>query len=257
MSDKYRQIDGNPPSPARTLRAVDPVLLLGHDPSETFGVAREALALAGVPVEEHHAGTGDVLPRIEEISGLIMFGGEMNVDMTDRYPFLADERKLVREAVMAAVPYLGICLGAQMLARALDRRVYPAGVREIGFNALRPTPEAALDPFLSVFDDGDMVFHWHEDTFDLPEGAALLARGDHVPMQAFRIGDHAWGLQFHVEVDRPELELWLKRAGEDVVCAWGSTVEQVLDEADRHLEAQEEKAREVFRRFASVVGSST
>jgi len=236
---------------------VNPLLLIGHDPDETFGVARQALASAGTPVEEHRAETSDTLPAIEEVSGVVMFGGAMNVDMTDRYPFLGRERDFVREAVTAGVPYLGICLGAQMLARALDHRVYPAGVREIGFNALRPTPEAVRDPLVSVFGEGDMVFHWHEDTFDLPDGAVLLARGDHVPMQAFRIGDHAWGLQFHVEIDRPELELWLKRAGDDVVRAWGKTTPQVLGEADRYLEAQETKAREVFRRFANVVRKPT
>ncbi len=101
-----------------------------------------------------------------------------------------------------------------------------------------------------------MVFHWHEDTFELPHGAALLARGDDVPMQSFRMGERAWGVQFHLEIDRPELELWLKSAGEDVVRAWGSTTEQLIDEADRHLDAQEAKAREVFRRFTDVVGNS-
>jgi GMP synthase (glutamine-hydrolysing) len=143
-----------------------------------------------------------------------------------------------------------------MLARALDRRVFPAGVREFGFQALRPTAEAAHDPLLSLFDPGEMVFHWHEDTFELPHGATLLARGDHVPLQAFRVGERAWGLQFHVEVDRSELELWLKSAGDDVVEAWGKTSEQVIDEADRFLGTQETKARELFRRFADVVRAS-
>ena len=190
------------------------------------------------------------------MAGVVLFGGSMNVDMTDEHPYLAEEREFVRDVVANGTPYLGICLGAQMLARALDGRVYPAGIREIGFNALRPTPQATDDPLLSVFADGDMVFHWHEDTFELPHGAALLARGDDVPMQSFRIGERAWGVQFHLEIDRPELELWLKSAGEDVVRAWGSTTERLIDEADRHLDAQEAKAREVFRRFTDVVDNS-
>lgn len=234
---------------------VEPVLLIGHDPDETFGIAPSALERGGFGVIEYRAGI-DQLPALEQVSSIVMFGGEMNVDMTDRYPFLADERRLVRAAVDRGIPYLGICLGAQMLARALDHGVYPAGVREIGFNAIHPAAEAERDRLLSLFEDGDMVFHWHEDTFELPEGAVLLATGDHVPMQAFRVGERAWGVQFHFEVDRPEVERWLKSAGEDVLRAWGKTTDQVLAESDRFLSHQEERAREVFRRFAGVVRSS-
>ena len=92
----------------------------------------------------------------------------------------------MREAVDAGVPVLGICLGAQMLARAMDRDVYPAGIRELAFNVLHLTPEAADDRLMSVFRDGDMVFHWHEDTFDPPDGATILGTGDEVHLQAFR-----------------------------------------------------------------------
>jgi GMP synthase-like glutamine amidotransferase len=101
------------------------------------------------------------------------------------------------------------------------------------------------------------VFHWHEDTFELPDGSTILATGDEVHLQAFRIGELAWGTQFHFEVDRPELEYWLGLAGEDGVRAWGKTSAEVLAEADRHMASQESRAREVFRRFAEIVRSST
>ena len=232
------------------------VLLIGHDKDENFGVAPTALEDAGMEVEEHRAGDGKSLPPLAEVEGIVLFGGEMNVDMTDRFPFLAEERSYVRKAVDTGVPYLGICLGAQMLARALDREVHPAGVREIGFNVLHPTPEAATDVLMSVFQEGDMVFHWHEDTFELPETAALLATGDAVRLQAFRIGDRSWGMQFHFEVHRAELELWLRSAGEEEVQRWGKTSAQIVEEADRYLATQEQRAAEVFRRFADVVRSS-
>jgi GMP synthase (glutamine-hydrolysing) len=231
-------------------------LLIGHDDSETFGVAPGALADDGLEVLEHRATTDPSLPPLDDVAGIVLFGGEMNVDMTESFPFLSEERSYVRKAIDTGIPYLGICLGAQMLARAMDRKVYPAGVREIGFNVLHPTPEAAEDPLVSVFRDGDMVFHWHEDTFELPEGAKLLATGDQVRLQAFRFGRLAWGMQFHFEVDRAELLRWLRAAGEDVVEAWGSTTARLLEEADRWLAAQETRAREVFGRFANVVRSS-
>jgi len=93
------------------------------------------------------------------------------------------------------------------------------------------------------------VFHWHEDTFDLPEGATLLATGDDVPMQAFRYGDSAWGLQFHFEVDRAEIELWLEVAGEQECLAWGKSRREILDETERFIRDHEQRARELFRRF--------
>lgn len=234
-----------------------PVVLIGHEDWETFGVAPRTLRDAGVPWIEHRAHTGARSPDLSEISGIVLYGGSMNVDMTDRYPFLSDELITIRKAVDAGVPYLGICLGSQMLARALDHPVYPAGIREIGFNALHPTAVAADDELLSVFADGDPVFHWHEDTFELPDGATLLATGDEVALQAFRYGSAAWGLQFHFEVDRAEIELWLDAAGEEEVRSWGKSTEQILVEADRHIEGHEERASELLRRFAEVVRRSS
>ena len=208
--------------------------------------------MPGSPFIQHLAHTGAELPDLSEISAIVLYGGEMNVDMIDRFPFLSDERIYVRKAVDAGLPYLGICLGAQMLARALDHDVYPAGIREFGFNALHPTAAAADDELLSVFRDGDMVFHWHEDTFELPDGATLLATGDEVHLQAFAYGSTAWGLQFHFDADRAEIELWLETAGEDEVRAWGKTTEQILDETNRYIEGHEVRARELLRRFADV-----
>jgi GMP synthase (glutamine-hydrolysing) len=232
---------------------VRPVLLVGHEEWETFGLAPSSLTDTGVPWREHLAHTGAGLPELSEISGIILFGGVMNVDETDRFPYLADEHALVRSAVDADVPYLGICLGAQMLARALDHPVYRAGIREIGFHPLHPTPQTSSDPLLSAFDDGDRVFHWHEDTFDLPEGSTQLATGDPIAMQAFRYSEAAWGLQFHIEVDRAEIELWLKIAGEDGVVAWGSTTERIQEQLDAFVDGQERRSREVFGRFAEIV----
>jgi GMP synthase (glutamine-hydrolysing) len=239
--------------PAARLTAMRPVVLIGHADYETFGVAPETLRDRGLPWIEHLAHTGATLPRLSEISGIVLYGGIMNVDMTDEYPFLEQEREYVRAALASGVPYLGICLGGQLLARALDHPVYSAGVREIGFNALHPTPAAADDPLLSVFDDGDMVFHWHEDTFDLPEGATLLATGGLVRTQAFRYGDAAWGTQFHLEVDRAEIDLWLQVAGEDGLRAWGTTTQAVAAETEAFIDHHEERARTLFGRFWDVV----
>ena len=232
-----------------------PLLLVKHDRAETFGVAVPTLEAEGFAITVVDSWDGAATwPRLDDVSGVIEFGGEMNVDDTDRLPSLAHERALAAEAVARGVPYLGSCLGAQILVRALDRPVFRAHVKEIGFSPLRPAAGAADDPILSLYEDGDMVFHWHEDTFELPSGAELLATGDLIPVQAFRAGPCAWGLQFHFEVDRAEVEIWLEDADAagDLRAAWGKSSAEIRGEADRYLARHEELGREVFRRFAEV-----
>lgn len=233
-----------------------PVLLVANDEHETFGVAPAALAWAGCDlVTVNMTPPGAVLPPLESFAGVVMFGGTANVDETERFPHLAPVRAVTREAVDRGVPYLGICLGSQLLARALGEEVKPAHVREFGFEPLRPTAEAERDALLSIFEDGDMVFQWHEDTYDLPEGAVLLATGDDIPVQAYRIGELAWGIQFHQELDALELGWWLDVADaeEDLAVTWGKSAAQVTRETERYMGAHEERGRALFRAFAGVV----
>jgi GMP synthase (glutamine-hydrolysing) len=130
-----------------------------------------------------------------------------------------------------------------------------AARREVGFQRIHPTEAAVDDSLLSVFADGDRVFQWHQDTFELPEGATLLATGDDVPHQAFRVGNLAWGIQFHFEVDGTELEAWLDEADSlmDLEATWGKSSEDIRLEAKEHMAAHEQRGHEVFRRFADVV----
>jgi GMP synthase (glutamine-hydrolysing) len=118
--------------------------------------------------------------------------------------------------------------------------------------ALRPTAEAASDPLLEGYAHGDMVFEWHMDTFALPPGATLLATGDDVANQAYRLHDTTWATQFHFEIDRAELELWIDEVADTVEADWGKTPARLREEADRHQAAHERAGAEVFRRFAKV-----
>lgn len=214
------------------------------------------MADAGMEVTIWQAISGEPRPDLDEVSGVVVFGGSCNVDDHSDYPFLADVKGLTREAVDRGVPVLGICLGAQVLARALDRAVPPSPVREVGFEPVRPTAEAADDALLSHLGDGDMHFQWHQDTVELPEGAVVLATGDRVPVQAFRVGDRAWGVQFHLEVDRAEVGWWLDvyaDKGGDIASSWGKSEDAVRSETERFVDGAEDRGREVFRRFAKVV----
>jgi GMP synthase (glutamine-hydrolysing) len=231
---------------------VRPLACLRHEEPDDLGIGEEVFAAEGVPVTYVDLWREEP-PSLADLSGLVILGGDMNVDETVRYPFLSAERELLADAVGTGVPVLGICLGAQLLARALGAAVTPSPRREVGFFPLRPTAAGADDPLASCFLDGDLVFQWHRDTFGLPDEGTLLLEGEPVAHQAFRAGERAWGFQFHLEVSSRELDEWLALAAETLERDWRRTPKEVREEADRFLPTQHERSRELFRRFAGLL----
>lgn len=152
---------------------------------------------------------------VEEVAGidpaapdlLVVLGGPIGAYEEDKYPFLRDELRLLEKRLASGRPVLGICLGAQLMARALGARVYPGPAKEIGWHPLALTAAGQASPLVHV--EGVPVLHWHGDTFDLPQGAHLLASTDICRHQAFSIGRNVLGLQFHAEVDAADIERWL------------------------------------------------
>jgi GMP synthase (glutamine-hydrolysing) len=235
---------------------VKPIVLARNDPFETFGVAPRALDGVGARYVIWDAIGGHPGPALDDAGGLVVFGSTYNVEHADEQPFIKEVAGLAREAVQRGVPYLGVCFGAQLLAWALDAEVTKAPTREVGFVPIRPTERAANDPLLHHFRDGDHVFQWHMDTFDLPDGAELLATGDEVRHQAYRVGDRAWGVQWHFEVDADEVASWLRayeEEGGDLGRDWGKSRARIEDETRASIVDHERKGAEVFRRFAGVV----
>ncbi|WP_367373441.1 glutamine amidotransferase [Pseudomonas lini] len=145
--------------------------------------------------------------QVQQADLLIVLGGPIGAYDEQLYPFLKDEMALVRQRLQSGKPMLGICLGAQLIARALGARVYPLGVKEIGFSPLTLTP-AGQDSVLAKLEDTP-VLHWHGDQFDIPEGGVHLASTAVGAHQAFAVGRNVLGLQFHLEADVRKLEQWL------------------------------------------------
>ena len=175
-------------------------------------------------------------PSLEDLSGVVMFGGTMNVDEVDEHPFLKENRDLTREAIDRGVPYLGICLGAQMLARALDaprlaRRREGGRVRARAAAAGRGRGPAAVR--LGRRRHGLPVAPGHDGAS--PRAPSRSLTGDRIPVQAYRVGELAWATQFHFEIDAAELEIWLDDASQfmDLKEVWGKSPAEIRAEAAR------------------------
>ena len=185
------------------------VLVLQHAAWEGPGLVAPALAATApaVPVVTRTVveESAPDLPDAAALAGLVVLGGPMNADDDARFPGLRAERYLLAAAVDAGVPVLGVCLGMQLLARALGARVHAGHGTEVGF---APVDVVAPDPVLAPSGPRPTVLHWHSDAADLPAGATLLAGSGVTPVQAFRAGS-AVGLQFHLEMTPDLLGEWL------------------------------------------------
>ena len=183
-------------------------LAVRHLAFEDLGLIEPLLRSRGFEVHYHEAGVDDFAAvELDAVDLLVVLGGPISVEDEDNYPWLFDEVALIRQRLDAGQPLLGICLGAQLMARALGARVKPMGAKEIGFSPLTLT-EAGRSTALAEL-GGQPMLHWHGDQFELPVGMASLAATTTCPHQAFAPHDKALGLQFHPEVEPARFEQWL------------------------------------------------
>ena len=238
---------------------MQPVLCVRHEASDTLGVAPEALEDAGVRPVVADAWTLGSWPDPREFAAVAVFGGSMNADDMDSHPYLRPERAFLRQALDEGVPVLGICLGAQVLARVLGVSVGRAPQRELGFRRIEFTEAGRQEPLLQPFNqdpEAGLTFQWHEDTFALPPGATLLATGQNGLVQAYRVGS-ALAVQFHPEVTADEVDAWLDEVGDDrVEAVWETSRRALHAEFVMHMAAHNERGRALFRRFARSLRAS-
>ena len=235
------------------------ILFVRCDKADTFGVAPSAVEAAGAIVRVWDAiDPNGSRPSLDEVGGVVVFGSTFNMEHADEQPFIKETSELMREAIDRRIPLLGVCFGGQLLAWTLDADVGRSPVREVGFEPIHPTLDAVHDALFSHLMDGDMAFQWHLDTFALPEGAKLLITGDQVTNQAFRVGDVAWGTQFHLEVNGPEIEYWLDEFTflGDLETEWGKSPQRVRDEIARFVKEHEDRGREIMTRFTLLAAGS-
>jgi GMP synthase (glutamine-hydrolysing) len=183
--------------------------VIRHVAFEDLGLWAQSLASRG-EVRYFQAGVDDLAECSKHPADLlVVLGGPIGVYEAEEYPFIPGELELISQRLRTKKPTLGICLGAQLVAAAAGAKVYPSGVKEIGWAPIELTPAGQSSCLRHLIESRLNVLHWHGDTFDLPDGATLLASTHLVQHQAFSLGAHALALQFHVEADPAQLESWL------------------------------------------------
>jgi GMP synthase (glutamine-hydrolysing) len=188
------------------------VVAVTHGPTAGPGVFGDAVRATGHELEEWCVPVDGVPP--DDADAYMVFGGAMHPDQDEHHPWLADEHRFLAAALDRGTPLLGVCLGAQMVARAAGAAVRRAAEPEVGWCEVELTDAAARDPVFASLPNRFDAFEWHHYTYDLPAGATELARSA-VCNQAFRLG-RAWAIQFHAEVTEPQVEEWLAQDPGDV-----------------------------------------
>jgi GMP synthase (glutamine-hydrolysing) len=229
------------------------MLVFQHVPHEILGTLDPLLRDAGFRIRYVNFGRqADARPDVDRYHGLVVLGGPMNCDEVSRYPHLGVEIEAIRAAIGKGMPVLGICLGGQLIARALGALVARSGEKEIGWYDVTPTAEGARDALFSRFAGTEKIFQWHGDTFDIPDGAVHLAHSANCPNQAFRYGDNVYALQFHLEVDEPLIARWLHTPvmAREIECLGpGFDPQRIMAETHRHITRSLELGQALFGHY--------
>ncbi len=234
------------------------ILVCQHVAYEPLGTLNPLFKGHGIRIRYVNFGRDPQLKvRLEGYQGLVVLGGPMCVGEMHLYPHLAHEIEMIEQALRNDIPVLGICLGAQLLAKALGAEVRRNSRKEIGWHDLGLTPEGKMDPLLGQFSERERIIQWHSDTFDIPAGAVHLATSPLCPNQAFRYGDKAYGFQFHLEADTALVERWLtvpKHLKELEELKGKIDADQIRRENQEHMGRQMELSRLTFGEFIRLLG---
>lgn len=234
------------------------ILVCQHVPYEILGTLNPLLKEAGFRIRYINFGRdSSATPSVDGYYGLIILGGPMCVDQTKDHPFLSHEIKMIQEAFYHNIPVLGICLGAQLIAKTLGAKVGPNKEKEIGWYDVSLTAAGKRDKLLHPIGETEKIFQWHGDAFEIPKDAVHLASTTTCETQAFRFGDKVYAFQFHLEVDEAMILRWLKvphHLKELETLRGKIDPELIRQETPFYIEKSKKLSERVFQEFIKLFG---
>src|SRR5262245_5627303 len=234
------------------------LLVLQHVPHELLGTLNPLLKKSGFRIRYvNFARHPDAQPSLDGYDGMVILGGPMSVNDANQLQHLNTEMKLIEQALQRNLPMLGICLGAQLIAKTLGASVYPNQEKEIGWYDVSPTGDAEKDPLLTAFQPREKIFQWHGETFEIPKTGLHLAFSSLCANQAFRYGANVYGFQFHLEVDEPMIHRWLRVAeNKKEILALDGKIdpERIHLETPQHIGRLNQLSERVFGEFIRLFG---
>jgi len=234
------------------------ILIIKHIDIEGPGTLGDFLKSRQEAFRIVELGAGEALPvDPHTFKAVIVLGGPMNVDEEDRYPFLRPENDFIQKVLKEGIPYLGICLGSQLLAKAAGARVVKSPVKEIGWYHIQLTDEGKKDPLFEGFRPQDPIYQWHGDMFQIPLNGKLLASAQGCPHQALKVGEKAYGLQFHVEVTDKSIKEWCEEYCETDLPGRRDHAQSMMEDYWKCKKSFDTQAQRLYQNFLSITNASS
>jgi len=229
------------------------VLIIKHIDIEGPGTLGDFLLKKKIPFKIIDLGAADALPSdIFHLKAVVVLGGPMNVYEEEKYPFLKAEDQFIKKVLKAEIPYLGICLGSQLLSKAAGGKVVKSPKKEVGWFQIQLTADGKIDPFFKGLNSNIEVFHWHEDMFMIPHNGKLLATAQGCPNQAFKVGKNAYGLQFHCEITDVSIKEWTYEYVKRGVPGRDEEQKRMLDSYARLKPSFDQTAAVIYDNFLEI-----
>ena len=230
------------------------ILIIKHIDIEGPGTLGDFFKSQGEPFETIELGAGEILPSSPgKYKAVVVLGGPMNVDEEDRYPFLKPENDFIQKVLKEGVPFLGICLGSQLLAKAAGAKVVSSPVKEIGWYQIQICEVGKRDSLFDGFREEVPVYHWHGDMFQLPSNGRLLATAQGCPHQALKVGKNAYGLQFHVEVTDKSIREWCDEYCENDLAGRKDHAKSMMEDYWKYKKAFDAQAQRLYQNFLGII----
>jgi GMP synthase-like glutamine amidotransferase len=230
------------------------ILVFQNEECEHLGVFSKILNENNISYQYIKLYEEEEIPNLNDYSAIIILGGPMNVYEERKYPFLKKENSSIKEALKINKPMLGICLGAQIIARAAGAKVYPAKRKEIGWFTIDLTVEGRDDTVFKGLERQLSVFQWHGDTFDMPTESKKLATSNLIPNQAFSIGETTYALQFHLEVTKQMISEWVNRYANELASLKEEVdTDKMMKYSEQYIQPLNKHASLLFLNFLRIL----